>query len=120
MEFQLNLVVQKLFGNKRGRGEANKFSSIIYHCFICNSIKHKIYDYPCKDAAQAMFREKVVTTTSKKDDVAINMVSIVTTCSQIPKTVVFKEKEPFENKSLADWEKEERLQHSFEKIIKDI
>jgi hypothetical protein len=67
-----------------------------------------------------MFREKVVTTTSKKDDVAINMVSIVTTCSQIPKTVVFKEKEPFENKSLADWEKEERLQHSFEKIIKDI
>jgi hypothetical protein len=29
--------------------------------------------------------------------------------------VVFKEKEPFENKSLVDWQEEERLQHSFEK-----
>jgi hypothetical protein len=29
--------------NKGGRKEANKFGSIIYHYFICNSIEQKIY-----------------------------------------------------------------------------
>jgi hypothetical protein len=37
-------------GNKRGCGEANKFDSIIYQCFIYNSIEHKIYNCPHKDA----------------------------------------------------------------------
>jgi hypothetical protein len=69
------------FGNKRGRGEANKSSSIIYHYFICDSIKHKIYDYLYKDAAQAMFKEKVTVATPKKDDVIVNMVLVVITRS---------------------------------------
>jgi hypothetical protein len=81
MEFWLNLVVQELSNNKGGHREVNKSSSIIYHCFICNSIEHKIYDYLYKDVAQAMFKEKVAMVTPKKDDVAINMVSVVTTRS---------------------------------------
>jgi hypothetical protein len=39
-----------------------------------------------------MFREKAIVVTPKKDDVAINMVLAITTCSQIFKNVVFKEK----------------------------
>jgi hypothetical protein len=34
--------------------------------------------------------------------------------------VVFKEKEPLKNKSLVDWQEEERLQRSFEETIRDI
>ncbi len=67
--------------NKGGRGEGNKSSSINYCCFICNSIKHKIYDYFLKGATQAMFREKVVVATLKKDGVVVNMVSAITTHS---------------------------------------
>jgi hypothetical protein len=79
MEFWLNLVVRKLSGNKGGRREVNKSSSIIYHCVICSSIEHKIYDYPYKDAAHAMFKEKVAIATPKKDDVVVNIVSTITT-----------------------------------------
>jgi len=61
-----------------------------------------------------------MTTTPKKDDVVVNMVLTITTRNYIPKNVVFKEKEPFKNKSLVDWQKEKRLQHSFEEAIKDI
>ncbi len=63
------------------RGETNKCGSIIYHCFICNSIQHKIYDYFHKDIAQAMFKEKAAMIAPKKDDVIIDMVLVVTTCS---------------------------------------
>jgi hypothetical protein len=38
----------------------------------------------------------------------------------MPKNVVFKEKEPFKNKSLIDWQEEEKLQHLFEVAIKDL
>jgi hypothetical protein len=34
---------------KGGCEEANKYSYIIYCCFICNSFEHKMYDYPHKD-----------------------------------------------------------------------
>jgi hypothetical protein len=34
--------------------------------------------------------------------------------------VVFKEKNPFKNKSLADWQEEEKLQCSIKEAIKDI
>jgi hypothetical protein len=67
-----------------------------------------------------MFKEKVAIATPKKDDVDVNMVSTITTRNQILKNVVLKKKKPFENKSLADWQEEERLQHSFEETIKDI
>jgi hypothetical protein len=47
-----------------------------------------------------MFNEKVTTVTPKKDNVVVNMVLVITTHSRIPENVVFKEKEPFKNKSL--------------------
>ncbi len=46
----------------------NKYGSIIYCYFIYNFVEHKIYDYPHKDAAQAMFREKAAMVTPKEDD----------------------------------------------------
>ncbi len=50
--------IRHKFNNKCNRGKVNKSCSIIYRCFICNSIEHKIYNYAHKDAAQALFREK--------------------------------------------------------------
>ncbi len=91
--------------NKGGHEKANKFGSIIYCCFICNSIEHKIYNCPHKDVAQVMFRKKVVTATPKKENVVVNMVLVVITCNQVLKNAVFKEKEPFKNKSLVDSQK---------------
>jgi hypothetical protein len=67
-----------------------------------------------------MFKERLAVITPTKDDVAINMVFVVTTHSQIPKNVVFKEKEPVKNKSLVDWQEKEKLQHSFKVAIKDL
>ncbi len=80
----------------------NKFGFVIYRCFICNFIEHKIYNYFDKDAAQVMFMKKVVVVIPKKEYV-LNMVLVIITHNQIPKNVVFKEKEPFKNKSLDDW-----------------
>ncbi len=96
---------RKKSDNKRGPREVNKFNSIIYHCFVYNSIEHKIYNYHNKDAIQVMFREKATLVTPKKEDVAINMILAITTHSQIPKNVVFKEKKPLKNKSLVDCKK---------------
>jgi hypothetical protein len=48
-----------------------------------------------------MFKEKVAATTPK-DNVVINMVLVITIHNQIPKNVVFKEKEPLKNKNLAN------------------
>jgi hypothetical protein len=78
--------------NKGSHREVNKSSSIIYRYFIYNSIEHKIYDFPHKDVIQAMLREKAMTTTLEKDDVAINIVLAITAHSQILENVVFKEK----------------------------
>jgi hypothetical protein len=61
-----------------------------------------------------MFREKAVAIPPKKEDIAINVVFVTTTCNQILENVVFKEKEPHNNKSLANWQKEEKLQCLFE------
>jgi hypothetical protein len=46
--------------------------------------------------------KKVVVVIPKKEYV-LNMVLVIITHNQIPKNVVFKEKEPFKNKSLDDW-----------------
>ncbi len=89
-EVPMNRVLTQLggtwtkFGNNGGHGEVNKSDSIIYHYFIYNSIEHKIYDYPYKDASQAMFKEIATTITPKKDNVVVNMVLTIITCSQIP------------------------------------
>jgi hypothetical protein len=60
--------------------------------FYYNSIEHKIYNYPHKDAAQALFTKKTMTTIPKKENVVVNMVLVVITHSQILENVVFKEK----------------------------
>jgi hypothetical protein len=67
-----------------------------------------------------MFRKKAMKVTPRKDDVVVNMVLAITTHSQIPENMVIEEKEPFKKKSLAKWQKEEKLQCSFEKVIEDI
>jgi hypothetical protein len=67
-----------------------------------------------------MFKEKATTNPPKKENVAVNMVLAITTRTQILENVIFKEKEPLKNKRLADWQEEEKLQHSFEEAIKDI
>ncbi len=46
------------YSNKGDHKEVNKFGSIIYHCFICNFFKHKIYEYLYKNVTQVMFKEK--------------------------------------------------------------
>ncbi len=82
---------------KGGHGEANKSSFIIYWCFFCNSIEHKIYNYLHKDAVHVMFKEKATMATFKKENyVTINMVLVITTYSQIPENIVvlLKEKKP--------------------------
>jgi hypothetical protein len=48
------------------------------------------------------------------------MVLVIATHNQILKNMVFKEKKPFKNKSLADWQEKERFQCLFEEAIKDI
>lgn len=65
--------------NKGGCKKTNKFGSIIYRCFICNFVEHKIYDFLHKYTAQAMFKEKEMVVTPKKDDVVMNMVLVITT-----------------------------------------
>ncbi len=39
---QTNGGTRNKYDNKRGCGEANKFGSIIYRCFICNFIEHNL------------------------------------------------------------------------------
>jgi hypothetical protein len=39
---------------------------------------------------------------TKNEDVIVNMVMVITTCSQLLKNVVVKEKEPHMNKNLAN------------------
>jgi hypothetical protein len=46
-----------------------------------------------------MFKEEAMVATSKKDDVAINMVLAVTTHSHIPENVVFKGKNLLKTKA---------------------
>ncbi len=117
---QLGTRARNKFNNKGGHGDANKSSSIIYCYFIYNFVKHQIYDSLHNDIFHTMFKEKVTTSEPKKEDVTINMVLAITTCNQIPKNVVFKEKEPHKNKCLADWQENEKFQSLFEKTIKDI
>ncbi len=83
---------------------------------VCNSLEHKIYDYPHKLATQEMFRIKVSHAKPKKDEVAINMVLNIETRSHIG---VAQKKEPWKTKSADDWEKEQ-LQKTFEWVIQQM
>jgi len=92
----------------------------IYHCLICGSIDYNIYDFPHKHVAHEIFKDKISTTKPKKEDVAINMdLTNLTTKSKVSKTtqLVFKDKSPHKTKIVVNWDKDEKLQKSFESII---
>jgi hypothetical protein len=63
-----------------------------------------------------MFREKVATTTTKKEDV-VNMVLAITTYSQMLENVVFKEKWPLKNKAWPIGKKRISLKVRFKKLL---
>jgi hypothetical protein len=48
------------------------------------------------------------------------MVLVVTTRSQDPTLVLLQEKEPWKTKTAKDWEKEKKLQKTFESIIQQM
>jgi hypothetical protein len=69
----------------------------IYHCLICGSLDHKIYDFPHKHVTHEIFKDKISTTKPKKEDVVVNMVlTNLTTKSKVVKTtqLVFNDKNP--------------------------
>jgi len=67
-----------------------------------------------------MFKEKAMVTPPKKKDIAINMVLTIKPTIK-PKHVVFKEKRlPLKNKSLVDWQEEEKLPRLFKEAIRDV
>ncbi len=47
-----------LIVNNYNRNQSNKSGPITYQCFICNSLEHKIFDYPHCRATQDMFKDK--------------------------------------------------------------
>jgi hypothetical protein len=59
----------------------NKFGCIIYWCFICNFVEHKIYDCPHKDAVQAMLMENIVAIKAKNENAIVNIVLATTICN---------------------------------------
>ncbi len=89
----------------KNKGTKTNKNSFVYCCFICNSLKHNIYDYIHKSMAWKMFRDKASHAKLKKDETAINMVLIVTTKSQNLKLVLSQAKEPQNTKTIEDWGK---------------
>jgi len=64
-----------------------------------------------------MFKEKVVIIAPKKDNVVINMVLQVTTCSQIRENVRFKEK-PLKKKTWSIGKKKKRFNVRLKKLLR--
>jgi hypothetical protein len=67
-----------------------------------------------------MFRDKVSHVELKKDEVIVNMVLISETRSQNPRLMLQQEKEPWKTNITNDWEKEEKLQKTFELVIQQM
>ncbi len=80
--------------NNYNQNQSNKSGPIAYRCFICNSLEHKIFDYPRCQTTQNMFKDKGNPMELGGKKTTINMMLAITTQSQAPKTKVFKEKEP--------------------------
>jgi hypothetical protein len=68
-----------------------------YSCFICGALDHKIFDCSHQWAALEMLKNKA-NFKPKKENVAINMVLVKTTRSQVSEADAFKEKETKQNK----------------------
>jgi hypothetical protein len=57
---------------------------------------------------------------SKLDNVIVNVVIVVMTCSQIQKQLVFRELEPVYAKVATNWQSEEHMRDSFVHIIREL
>jgi hypothetical protein len=64
-----------------------------------------------------MFKNKKANSESKKKNVVINMVLVVTIRNQVSEVDAFNEKEMKRNKIVANWQEEEQIQKSFEDVI---
>ncbi len=62
----------------------------------------------------------IVTKNPKPNNVLVNVVVIVTTCSQVPKQHVFKECELVKEKAVIDQQTEEQLRDSFIHTIREL
>jgi hypothetical protein len=80
-----------------------------YPCIIYFSFEHCALDCPRKIEVQNMFRTKptititIITKNPRHDNVLINVVVDVTTCSQVPKQHAFRERELVKAKVAPNW-----------------
>jgi hypothetical protein len=80
-----------------------------YPCIIYFSYEHCALDYPRKIKIQNMFQTKPTITTTlvtknpKHDNVPINVIANVMTCSQVPKQHALKKHERVKAKTIVDW-----------------
>jgi len=94
-----------------------------YPCIICFSFKHRAFDYPRKIEVQKMFWTKpniiptIVAKPSKPNNVIVNVIVVVMTCSQVPKQQVFKEGESMKAKVIANWQTKDQMRDLFIHII---
>lgn len=62
MKFLFNIIrVLKIIWETTKQNQINKGGPMIYKCFICNSLKHQIYNYPHHKAIQDIFKDKGTT-----------------------------------------------------------
>jgi hypothetical protein len=89
----------KIIGNPYKGNRNNKINNTAtqYSCFICGGPNHKISDHSHQQATLEMFKNKKTNFASKKENVVVNMVLVVTTRNQVPKANAFKEKETKQN-----------------------
>lgn len=58
--------IKSSYGQQQNQNQGNKVGPIACQCFICNSFEHKIYDYPHRQVAQNMFKDKGTPIESKR------------------------------------------------------
>jgi hypothetical protein len=63
---QQNKSTRNSYGQQQIQNQSNKVGPIVYQCFICNSLEHKIYDYPHHQVTQNMLKDKGTTIESNK------------------------------------------------------
>jgi hypothetical protein len=63
---QQNKNIENSYGQQQNQNQGNKIGPIVYHSFICNSLEHKIYDYPHCQVVQSMLRDEGTTIELKR------------------------------------------------------
>ncbi len=87
-------------GNKNNK--TNNYT-IQYSCVICGGLDHKIFNCLHWQTTLEMFKNKKANFESKKENVVVNMVLVVTTRSQVFEVDTFKEMEMKRNEIVANW-----------------